>query len=101
LHKGLHVLVACPGFTASNIRNTALVKDGTAQGESPREEGKMMQANEVAEFVVLAVINRKRDLVLTMQGKFTLWLNKWFPALTDQLVYNHLANEPDSPLKHL
>ncbi len=24
LKKGLHVLIACPGFTASNIRNTAL-----------------------------------------------------------------------------
>ena len=29
LKKGLHVLIACPGFTASNIRNTALSKDGT------------------------------------------------------------------------
>ena len=28
LNKGLHVLVACPGFTASNIRQTALAKDG-------------------------------------------------------------------------
>ena len=26
LKKGLHVLIACPGFTASNIRNTALSK---------------------------------------------------------------------------
>jgi len=27
LKKGLHVLVVCPGFTASNIRFTALAKD--------------------------------------------------------------------------
>src|SRR6185295_4919452 len=29
LNKGLHVLVACPGFTSSNIRNNALSKDGS------------------------------------------------------------------------
>jgi dehydrogenase/reductase SDR family protein 7B len=34
MKKGLHVLIACPGFTASNIRNVALSKDGTPQGET-------------------------------------------------------------------
>lgn len=101
LKKGLHILVVCPGFTASNIRNTALIKDGTAQGESPREEAKMMQPDAVAEAIVDAVINRRRDLVLTFQGKLTVWLNKWFPAWTDQLVYNHMAKEPDSPLQKI
>lgn len=40
LEKDLHVLIACPGFTASNIRNVALVADGKSQGESPRAEEK-------------------------------------------------------------
>ncbi len=37
LHKGLHVMVACPGFTATNVRFTALTADGTPQGATPRE----------------------------------------------------------------
>ena len=49
MNRGVHVLVACPGFTSSNIRNAALVADGSVQGESPREEDKMMSAEEVAE----------------------------------------------------
>ena len=36
LKKGLHVLVAAPGFTSSNIRNTALQADGSMLGHSPR-----------------------------------------------------------------
>lgn len=98
LKKGLHVLVACPGFTASNIRNSALSKDGNAQGESPREESKMMKPEEVAEAIAQAIIQRKRDLVLTSQGKLTVFLNKFFPAWVDRLVYNHMAKEEDSPL---
>ena len=38
LKKGLHVLIACPGFTTSNIRNVALTADGSAQGEILRTE---------------------------------------------------------------
>jgi short-subunit dehydrogenase len=99
LKTGLHVLVACPGFTASNIRNTALSKDGSAQGESPRDERKMMAAEEVAKHIYHAVIKRKRDLVLTSDGKLLLFLNKFFPKMMDRVVYNHMAKEPDSPLR--
>ena len=99
LKKGLHVLIACPGFTASNIRNTALAADGSQQGESPRDEAKMMSAEEVARHLLNAVEKRKRSLLLTSQGKMTVFLNKLFPGWVDQMVYNHMAKEPDSPFK--
>ena len=38
LKKGVHVMTACPGFTASNVRFSALTADGTQQGETPRNE---------------------------------------------------------------
>lgn len=97
LKKNLHVLVACPGFTASDIRKNALAPDGSRQGESPREEEKMMPAEKVAQLIYEAVRKRKRDLVLTTNGKLTVWLNKFFPAMMDRLVYKHMAKEPDSP----
>ena len=99
LKKGLHVLVACPGFTASNIRNTALAADGSQQGESPRDEQKMMSSEEVAKHLMNAIEQRKSELVLTTQGKLTVWLNKFFPRLVDRMVFNHMAKEPDSPFK--
>jgi dehydrogenase/reductase SDR family protein 7B len=97
LKKGLHVLVACPGFTATNIRNTALAADGTVQGESPRDESGMMSAAAVADAIYIAVVKRKRDLVLTSTGKITVWLNKLFPSWSDRIVFNHMAKEPGSP----
>ncbi|MFW5707779.1 MAG: short-chain dehydrogenase, partial [Bacteroidota bacterium] len=85
--------------TASNIRKTALAKDGTAQGESPRNEAAMMQPQEVAHHILNAVEKRKRTLILTGQGKLTVFLNKIFPGWTDTLVYKHIAKEPDSPFQ--
>ena len=99
MRRGVHVLVACPGFTASNIRNNALTADGTTQGESPRDEGEMMSSEEVAEAILKAILKRKRDIVLTRQGKLAVFLNKWIPGIMDGIVYNHMAKEKDSPFK--
>lgn len=100
LKKGLHVLVAAPGFTASEVRMSALNARGLQQGESPRDEGKMMSAEACAAHIYRAVKKRKRQIVLTfVEGKLTVFLGKFFPALLDRLAYNHMAKEPDSPFK--
>ena len=97
LKKGLHVLVACPGFTESSIRGSALGPDGATQSESPRDEKKMMTSDQVADHIYHAVIHRKRDLVLTKQGKLAVWLGRIFPSLSDKLVFKHMSSEPGSP----
>jgi short-subunit dehydrogenase len=99
MKKGLHVLLACPGFTASNIRNLSLTKDGTSQGETPLNEDKLMPADIVARHICNAIEKRKRTLILTTEGKMTVLLNKFFPSFMDKMVYNHMAKEPDSPFK--
>lgn len=99
LKTGLHVLTLCPGFTASNIRNTALTNDGSSQGESPREETKMMQPEEVAAIMYKGIVKKKKIITLTSQGRMTVFLNKWFPGFMDKMVYNVIKKEPDSPFK--
>jgi short-subunit dehydrogenase len=99
MKKGLHVLIACPGFTSSNIRKVALSGDGTAQGETPLDESKLMSSEEVARRIIRAVEKKKERLILTTQGKLTVALNKFFPKFMDRMVYNHMAKEQDSPFK--
>ena len=86
VEQGVHVMWVSPGFTASNIRNAALDHRGLAQGESPLNEGSLMDANTCARIIVDAVANRKRTVVMTFQGKQTVFLNKFFPSLADKLV---------------
>ncbi len=99
LHSGVHVLTACPGFTASNIRKRSLTVDGSAQGESPRAEEKMMTAEECAAHIYRATVKRKRTLVLTLQGKLVVFLNKWLPAFADKMVYNVMRKEANTPIR--
>ena len=99
LHDGLHVMIFAPGFTASNIRNVALTADGTRQGETPRDEDKMMSAEEVARRMLVGIRKEKTQIILTPIGKITVLLNKFFPRLVDRLEYDYMKKEPGSPLQ--
>jgi len=87
LETGVNVMWVSPGFTASNIRNAALNKEGKAQGESPLDESQLMTAEECATHILNAIEKRKRTLVLTANGKQTILMNKYFPAMADKLVH--------------
>jgi short-subunit dehydrogenase len=86
---GVHVMWVSPGFTTSNIRNAALNSHGERQGESPMDESKMMSAQTCARYILHAIEKRKRVLVLTLTGKFTVFLNKFFPSLADKLLHRY------------
>ena len=99
LYDGLHVMIYAPGFTASNIRKTALMADGSQQGETPREEGKMMTSEKVGMIMLNHIRKRSRRATLTFTSKLLLVLTRLFPTITDHMEYWYMAREPDSPFK--
>ncbi|RZK60320.1 MAG: SDR family oxidoreductase [Pedobacter sp.] len=99
LKTGVHVMVACPGFTTSNIRVAALAKDGSAHGETSMEEGKMMTSEAVAAIIGDGIVARKRTLIMTGQGKLAVWVNKLFPAFADKKVFDLFAKEKNPLIK--
>ncbi len=99
LKDNLHVMIFAPGFTASGIREQALVADGSRQGETPRDESKMMSAQECAKHLIRGIERRKAEIILTPIGNLLVTLNKFFPRLVDRLEYNFMKKEAGSPLK--
>ncbi|MBC7383642.1 MAG: SDR family oxidoreductase [Bacteroidia bacterium] len=99
IKTNLHVGVLSPGYTASNIRNTALNAKGQPQSESPLDESKLMQPDKVAESVLKMVQKRTETEILTKLSKTSLWVNKFFPKFVDRIIYKTIAKEKDSPFK--
>lgn len=100
IKTGLHVLVAAPGFTTSEVRQVALTANGKQQGKTPRDESKMMSAKECARHIIKAVNKRDCELILTFtEGKLAVFLNKFMPKFLARMAYKHMAKEPDSPFK--
>ena len=86
LETGVNVMWVAPGFTRSNIRNVALNSKGQAQGESPLNERSLMSSQECAAHIIRAIEQRRTTLILSANGKHTVFLNKFFPSLTDRIV---------------
>ena len=99
LKTGIHVGSIFPGYTASNIRNNALNAEGFPQQDTPLDESKLMQATEVADYIVKMVQQRRKYHVITLTGKLMYWINKIFPNFVDRQVYKVVSQEKDSPFK--
>jgi len=99
LKKGLHVMIIAPGFTASNIRIHALTATGMEQGKSPREEKNLMTPEYVAKWVIKGIRKKKRNKILTWEGRFTALFQRIIPGLVDWSYYKAMSEEPDSPVR--
>jgi short-subunit dehydrogenase len=99
MNKGIQVMIVVPGFISTNVRKVALVADGSAQGESPRDENKMMSPEELAKRIVKGIKNNKRYLATSYEGKFTPVVSLIFPRLVDKIYYSYMKREPNSPLE--
>jgi short-subunit dehydrogenase len=99
LKDGLNVLVFAPGYTSSQVRKNALTADGSAQGETPLDESRLMSAETVAKRLARALYRRRSQVTLTFLGRLTIFFHRVFPRLTDRLTYRYVSREPNSPFK--
>jgi short-subunit dehydrogenase len=99
LRTGLHVMIIAPGFTSSEIRKHALTANGEEQGESPRNERKLMSPEYVAKWVLKGIRKKKRNKLLTWEGRLTALFQRIIPTVVDRAYYYEMSKEPKSPLK--
>lgn len=99
LRNGLHVMVIAPGFTTSEIRKHALTANGSEQGDSPRPEDKLISPGFVARKLLAGIRNKRRNMILTWDGKLTALFQRIIPRFVDWAYYRVMASEPHSPLK--
>jgi len=97
VNSGLHVMLVHPGFTTSNIRNSALNKYGLPQVETPLEENKLMSAERVAEEILSGILQKKKNITLTTEGRLITWIYKQVPSLAERLIYREMRKEANAP----
>lgn len=98
LDVNLQVTIVAPGFTASEIRTHALVADGGEQGDTPRNESRLMPAERVAKLIVRSIRKRKRNKIISFEAQVIALMQRILPLWIDRKIYKSMAKEPGSPL---
>jgi short-subunit dehydrogenase len=85
---GVSVTVICPDFVSTGIRERSLGVDANPLGASNIDESHAMTVERCVELTINAMIQRKRELIMSMRGKVGLWLKLIAPKLVDNIARN-------------
>ncbi len=88
--SGVDITIVYPGVVATNLRLHGYGPDGRPAGKSGLKEDRAMPVEECVRQIIEATHARKRELVMTLQGRIGLWLKLAFPKLVDRMVLRAL-----------
>jgi short-subunit dehydrogenase len=91
--SGVHIMLVCPGFVATNLQTKALGGDGRVTTHPQSMVGKPTSSARVAEDIVNGARSKKPLLVLTPVGKFSYWISRMFPVLYERIMARQLKEE--------
>lgn len=84
---GVDVMVASPGFVATEVRERALGADGEKLGASHIQEEGIMSAEECAHIMIEAMTARKRDVIISgTRSKLLPFLKVFAPKMVDNIA---------------
>ena len=92
-HKGVHVLIVCPGFIKTNLQTRALGSDGNIATHPQSTVGKQDTPEHAAEVIVKGAENEKHLLVLTAIGKIGYWVSRLLPVFYERMMTKKFIGE--------
>jgi NAD(P)-dependent dehydrogenase (short-subunit alcohol dehydrogenase family) len=92
-HTGVHVMIVCPGFIKTNLQTRALGGDGKIASHEQTTVGKSDTPENVAKQIVNGIIKKNPMLVLTLIGKISYHISRFFPQLYEHIMTRQLKDE--------
>ena len=92
-HKGVHVLIVCPGFIKTNLQDRALGADGKVTDRPQSRIGRQDTPERAAAEIYAAAAGRKHLLILTFIGKLGYWISRVAPVLYEKMMTKKFEGE--------
>lgn len=91
--KGVHVMIVCPGATATDMHKSMLAGDGSIISVSAGNTQKMATPQEVAEAIFHGAQHQNRLVIHSRMSKLSWFYWKFFPSLFERKIYKQWRNE--------
>ena len=92
-HKGVHVMIICPGFIKTNLQARALGCDGEIATREQTRVGKQQTPEFVARKIHLGAQKEKAMIVFTLMGKIGYLISRLAPSLYERLMTQQFRKE--------
>ena len=93
-HRGLHILVVCPGYINTPIAINALNGEGEKYNKRDEENANGLDPNDLAKRIVNAIAKKKNEVYF---GKFevnAVRLKRFWPGLLTKLLNRKFLKDP-------
>jgi short-subunit dehydrogenase len=84
--SGVSVTMIYPSWVSTGMTSRSLQPDGTPLGKISHHEQGAMPVDVCVRKIIRAIARRKREEMLTLEGKFGLWMRLILPGAVDQVV---------------
>ena len=84
--SGVSVTIIYPNWVSTGISKRAIRPDGNPTGEISIHEKNAMSVETCSQIIIEAVTKRKREVIMTLEGKAGLWLQLIAPKIFDQII---------------
>ena len=92
-HKGVHVMIVCPGFIKTNLQQRALDSDGSIATHEQTRIGKQGTSEEVARHIIKHAARKNDMVVLTGMGKIGYFVSRLTPKLYERIMTYQFKQE--------
>ena len=92
-HKGVHVLIVCPGFIETNLQKRALGADGQVTDRPQSRIGRQDTPESAAAEIYAAAVRKKHLLILTFMGKLGYWVSRVAPVFYEKMMTKKFKDE--------
>ena len=92
-HKGVHVMIVCPGFIKTNLQQKALGSDGNIATHKQTRIGEQSTPKEAARQIVKHAARKNDMVVLTGMGKLGYLISRLTPKLYERIMTYQFRQE--------
>lgn len=94
-HKGIHVLVVCPGYINTPIAHNALAGDGKQYNKSDAENANGLDPNDLAQKILKSIKKKKTEVYFGQFEVNAVRLKRFWPAILTHMLHRKFMNDPE------